>query len=213
MLLIAVLVSGLIPGAHPAVAEDDLQIALAAEAAAEAERLQRLSSPAASSAAFPAATAVGPAFWPSTAAAANPVATQGPGDELVPAAGLDPAVGVGKALPPDAAPRPVAAAQPTRPLAGIGPVAFGSGGQGPAAGGGLAHLMTAGDMIGFSRDLGDGVQAITIINASQRWMAVYHIDSSGQIRLTSSRPLEADFTIQFNASSPLPEEIRRLQGK
>jgi hypothetical protein len=44
-------------------------------------------------------------------------------------------------------------------------------------------------------------------------MAVYHIDSSGQIRLTSSRPLEADFTIQFNASSPLPEEIRRLQGK
>jgi len=74
-------------------------------------------------------------------------------------------------------------------------------------------LIQAGDMIGFSRELGDGVQAITIINASRRWMAVYHIDTSGQIRLTSSRPLDADFTIQFNATAPLPEDIRRLQGK
>lgn len=78
---------------------------------------------------------------------------------------------------------------------------------------GPATLIQAGDMIGFSRELGDGVQAITIINASRRWMAVYHIDSSGQIRLTSSRPLDADFTIQFNATAPLPEDIRRLQGK
>lgn len=75
------------------------------------------------------------------------------------------------------------------------------------------QLTTAGDMIGFSRELGDGVQAITLINASQRWMAVYHIDADGKIRLASSRPLEADFTIQFNATSPLPDEIRRLQGK
>lgn len=78
---------------------------------------------------------------------------------------------------------------------------------------GPATLIQAGDMIGFSRELGDGVQAITIINASRRWMAVYHIDTSGQIRLTSSRPLDADFTIQFNATAPLPEDIRRLQGK
>lgn len=78
---------------------------------------------------------------------------------------------------------------------------------------GPATLIHAGDMIGFSRELGDGVQAITIINASRRWMAVYHIDTSGQIRLTSSRPLDADFTIQFNATAPLPEDIRRLQGK
>lgn len=75
------------------------------------------------------------------------------------------------------------------------------------------QLTTAGDMIGFSRELGDGVQAITLINASQRWMAVYHIGADGQIRLASSRPLDADFTIQFNAASPLPDEIRRLQGK
>jgi|GEM_PF-1647910 len=82
---------------------------------------------------------------------------------------------------------------------------------GPAKG--PATLIQAGEMIGFSRELGDGVQAITIINASRRWMAVYHIDTSGQIRLTSSRPLDADFTIQFNATAPLPEDIRRLQGK
>ncbi len=76
-----------------------------------------------------------------------------------------------------------------------------------------AQLTTAAQMLGFSKELGEGAQAITLIDASRRWMAVYHIDSSGQIRLTSSRPLDADFSIQFNASSPLPEEIRRLQGK
>lgn len=187
-MLLVVLVSGLLPET-PAASQDVLQIALAAEA--ETERLQRLSAPTASS-----ATPDGKAFSPDASDSAKPAA--------MPASAAGPA----STLPPRSA-----AATPTRPLAGIGPVSFGSSGAGATAGGGLAHLMTAGDMIGFSRDLGDGVQAITIINASQRWMAVYHIDTSGQIRLTSSRPLEADFTIQFNASSPLPEEIRRLQGK
>ena len=97
----------------------------------------------------------------------------------------------------------VAQGVPTQPIL-LQPVS--SSGQPP-------QLTTAGDMIGFSRELGDGVQAITLINASQRWMAVYHIDAAGQIRLASSRPLDADFTIQFNATSPLPDEIRRLQGK
>jgi hypothetical protein len=73
-------------------------------------------------------------------------------------------------------------------------------------------LAAAGDMIGFSRELAGGSQAITLINASRRWMAVYHIDQAGQIRLVSSRPLDADFSFQFNATAPLPEEIRRLQG-
>lgn len=191
-MLTAALLAGWLPATPAARAEAPLQIALAAEAEAKAGRPERLSPPAAA-AAFP-ATPAGAAFSPD--AASQPAAT--------PAPAADPAV-----LPREPG---RAAAHNTRPLAGIGPVTFGSG-PGAAAGGGLAHLMTAGDMIGFSRDLGDGVQAITIINASQRWMAVYHIDTSGQIRLTSSRPLEADFTIQFNASSPLPEEIRRLQGK
>jgi len=73
-------------------------------------------------------------------------------------------------------------------------------------------LAAAGDMIGFSRELAGGSQAITLINASRRWMAVYHVDQAGQIRLVSSRPLEADFSFQFNATAPLPEEIQRLQG-
>lgn len=73
-------------------------------------------------------------------------------------------------------------------------------------------LAAAGDMIGFSRELAGGSQAITLINASRRWMAVYHVDQAGQIRLVSSRPLDADFSFQFNATAPLPEEIRRLQG-
>lgn len=93
------------------------------------------------------------------------------------------------------------------------PLSISAGGPTGKPNGGPASLIHAGEMIGFSRDLGDGVQAITIINASRRWMAVYHIDSSGQIRLTSSRSLDADFTIQFNATAPLPDDIRRLQGK
>jgi len=73
-------------------------------------------------------------------------------------------------------------------------------------------LAAAGDMIGFSREIAGGSQAITLINASRRWMAVYHVDQAGQIRLVSSRPLDADFSFQFNATAPLPEEIRRLKG-
>ena len=73
-------------------------------------------------------------------------------------------------------------------------------------------LAAAGDLIGFSREIVGGSQAITLINSSRRWMAVYHVDQAGQIRLISSRPLDADFSFQFNATAPLPEEIRRLQG-
>ena len=74
-------------------------------------------------------------------------------------------------------------------------------------------LAAAGDMIGFSSAIAGGTQAITLINASRRWMAVYHVDQAGQIRLVSSRPLDADFSFQFNATAPLPEEIRRLQKR
>jgi len=73
-------------------------------------------------------------------------------------------------------------------------------------------LAAAGDTIGFSRELAGGSQAITLINTTRRWMAVYHVDQAGQIRLISSRPIDADFSFQFNATAPLPDEIRRLQG-
>lgn len=68
----------------------------------------------------------------------------------------------------------------------------------------------AGEMIGFSHADGSGTQTITLVDTGKSWMAVYHIDRSGQIRLVSSRPIDADFSLQLNATSPLPEEIRRI---
>ncbi len=74
----------------------------------------------------------------------------------------------------------------------------------------LARVGAAGDMIGFSHSDGSGTQTITIVHAEKSWMAVYHIDRSGKIRLVSSRPIDADFSLQLNATSPLPEEIREI---
>ncbi|MDA8744191.1 hypothetical protein N9N28_06115 [Rubripirellula amarantea] len=81
-----------------------------------------------------------------------------------------------------------------------------SGGSGPKVG-------AAGDMIGFSHSDGGGTQTITLVDTSKAWMAVYHIDRSGKIRLVSSRPIEADFSLQLNATAPLPNEIRQLGGR
>ena len=71
----------------------------------------------------------------------------------------------------------------------------------------------AGDMIGFSHSDGSGTQTITIVHTGKSWMAVYHIDRSGSIRLVSSRPIDADFSLQLNATSPLPEEIRQFNRR
>ena len=68
----------------------------------------------------------------------------------------------------------------------------------------------AGDMIGFSHADGSGTQTITLVDTKKSWMAVYHIDRSGKIRLVSSRPIDADFSLQLNATSPLPDEIRGI---
>ncbi|TWT95626.1 hypothetical protein [Neorhodopirellula pilleata] len=70
----------------------------------------------------------------------------------------------------------------------------------------------SGDLIGFSHVDDQGTQVITLVNTQKQWMAVYHIGSSGEIRLASSRAIDADFTLQLNATSPTPEEIRRLNG-
>ncbi len=73
-----------------------------------------------------------------------------------------------------------------------------------------SQVGAAGDMIGFSHVDGTGTQTITLVNTGNSWMAVYHIDRSGKIRLVSSRPIDADFSLQLNATSPLPEDIRRI---
>ena len=68
----------------------------------------------------------------------------------------------------------------------------------------------SGDMIGFSHSDSSGTQTITLVHTRKSWMAVYHIDRSGTLRLVSSRPIDADFSLQLNATSPLPEEIRQV---
>ena len=74
----------------------------------------------------------------------------------------------------------------------------------------LSKVGAAGDMIGFSHSDGSGTQTITLVHTGKSWIAVYHIDRSGTIRLVSSRPIDADFSLQLNATSPLPEEIRQF---
>ncbi len=75
------------------------------------------------------------------------------------------------------------------------------------------QLAVSADMIGFSHVDGSGTQTITLVHTGKSWMAVYHVDSTGVIRLASSRPIDADFSLQFNAAKPLPEEIRAMGVK
>ncbi len=83
----------------------------------------------------------------------------------------------------------------------------------PAGPGPQIQLGAAGGMIGFSGSDGSGTQIITLVDTRKSWMAVYHVDRSGKIRLVSSRPIDADFSLQLNATSPLPEEIRALRSR
>ncbi len=80
----------------------------------------------------------------------------------------------------------------------------------PLVGDLVKNVGASGDMIGFSHSDGSGTQTITLVHTGKAWMAVYHIDRSGQIRLVSSRPIDADFSLQLNATSPLPKEIREM---
>ncbi len=75
------------------------------------------------------------------------------------------------------------------------------------------QIASSSDIIGFSHVDSSGTQVNTLVNTRKSWMAVYHIDRTGIIRLVSSRPIDADFSLQLNATSPLPEEIRILGGQ
>ena len=77
----------------------------------------------------------------------------------------------------------------------------------------VARVGAAGDMIGFSHSDASGTQTITLVHTGKAWMAVYHIGRSGKVRLVSSRPIDADFSLQLNATSPLPEEIREINRR
>jgi len=69
-----------------------------------------------------------------------------------------------------------------------------------------------GGLLGFVNTNVSGGQQITIVNASRGTMLVYHVSSeTGQITLQSSRNLTWDFSLeQYNATAPLPSEIRQM---
>lgn len=71
----------------------------------------------------------------------------------------------------------------------------------------------AGEVIGFSHSDGSGTLTITLVHTGKSSIAVYHIGRSGEIRLMSSRPIDADFSILLNATSPTPPKIRAMIDK
>ena len=101
----------------------------------------------------------------------------------------------------------------------VGSILLASGTPGVGAGTGQATenplkqlAANSGELMGFVNPDARGGQQITIVNSSRGTMLVYHIDSeTGQITLLSSRRLTWDFSLdQYNATKPLPTEIRRM---
>lgn len=78
--------------------------------------------------------------------------------------------------------------------------------------GGEVEGAAAGEMIAFSHVTPAGTQRITLIHTRKSWITVYDVGPSGSVRLMSSRPIDADFSLELNATSPLPAEIRRMSG-
>ena len=60
-----------------------------------------------------------------------------------------------------------------------------------------------------------GPQAVVVVDASQRVMAVYHVDkATGEIALRSVRNITWDLEmLEFNSGEPLPQAIREMRGE
>jgi hypothetical protein len=56
-------------------------------------------------------------------------------------------------------------------------------------------------------------QVVTVIDADERVMAVYHVDrTTGEITLKSVRNMTWDLQmLEFNSGEPLPQEIREMR--
>ncbi|MEM9826415.1 MAG: hypothetical protein AAF958_07485 [Planctomycetota bacterium] len=78
---------------------------------------------------------------------------------------------------------------------------------------GQPQMAQADEMIGFANQDGSGNQTITLVHTGKSWMSVYHVDRSGRIQLVGSRPIDADFSLQLNATDPLPETIRKMRDR
>ncbi|MFO1064273.1 MAG: hypothetical protein U0892_10450 [Pirellulales bacterium] len=61
--------------------------------------------------------------------------------------------------------------------------------------------------------LPSGVQQIVVVDQAAQTMATYHIEpTAGKIRLMSVRNIRLDMQlVEFNASSPLPSEMRQMK--
>lgn len=60
-----------------------------------------------------------------------------------------------------------------------------------------------------------GTPAVVVVDASQRVMAVYHVDkTTGEIALRSVRNITWDLQmLEFNSGEPLPQDIRNMRGE
>ncbi len=58
----------------------------------------------------------------------------------------------------------------------------------------------------------NGTQQLVVVDQSQKSLAVYHVDATGNVQLRSVRNLVWDLKMEeFNGQSPTPSELRRLQ--
>ena len=73
-------------------------------------------------------------------------------------------------------------------------------------------MASAGDWMAFSSDAGTGPTQITLIDAQDQVICVYHVDRvTGSIELKSVRKVGWDLRMEeFNGVHPLPRDIRAL---
>ena len=70
----------------------------------------------------------------------------------------------------------------------------------------------SGQLIALAASVDEHRQQITVIDPASRVMSVYHIElATGKVTLKSVRKIYWDLEMSdFNAASPLPQEIRKL---
>ncbi len=68
------------------------------------------------------------------------------------------------------------------------------------------------ELITLTTPLGDAKQQLTVIDPRSRVLSIYHVElASGAVTLKSVRNIHWDLQMsEFNATSPLPREIRGM---
>ena len=87
-----------------------------------------------------------------------------------------------------------------------------SGFSQPISGAGAGN---SGDVQVLTALLANGTQQVVVVDTRQQSMAVYHVSGmTGKIELKSVRKIQMDLAIeQFNASEPLPSDMRLLNNR